>query len=317
MKYAYTTHIRDGAYGQINAGYALHLWNQKKGRQMLQAKTSAGCSMTEATNDLGHMHDILHKLVSHKDFKCKQSPDPKGPLYSTVKTYLQTYMKPASFRTYWKFICRFQPFIFKAFTTSNVLSALELGGFHGDKIDIPQIMSHNHEFCKIQPSRKAEEVISLIETVFTDYWAENGLIHENIFDEIFAGEKNIDQLNNRVGKPLNELGTNRQRFMMDNHTEWIAEIARRKEQEALGEIEKARKRQAVQDAVALKPKLQKSCKDPSCPNKIDVSTAALKRTYESSWTYCTGKGCKTWCCQDHADTITRHMTHCEFVAADI
>ena len=32
----------------------------------------------------------------------------------------------------------------------------------------------------------------------------------------------------RVGKPLNDLATNRQRLMLDNHAAWIAESDRRK-----------------------------------------------------------------------------------------
>lgn len=67
---------------------------------MFQVKTSAGCSMTESTNDLGYMHSILHALVAHKDFKCKQVPDPPGPLHDAVKDYLVKFLKPASFRTY-------------------------------------------------------------------------------------------------------------------------------------------------------------------------------------------------------------------------
>lgn len=54
-----------------------------------------------------------------------------------------------------------------------------------------------------------EEVVQLTRTVFFSYWKRNGIIHENIFDEVFDGVSDIDTLGDRTGKPLNEMATNR------------------------------------------------------------------------------------------------------------
>jgi hypothetical protein len=113
--------MRDGAFGQISAGRALHDWCRRLAHNIFLVKTSAGQSMTEATNDLGYMHSILHKLFKSKDFKCKQMDDPPGPLYKHLKKFLQKYLAPASFRTFWKCIVAMKPFMLKALTTMTVV----------------------------------------------------------------------------------------------------------------------------------------------------------------------------------------------------
>jgi hypothetical protein len=275
-------------------------------------KTSAGCSMTENTNDLGHMHDGLHKLFASKDFKCKEVPDPPGTLYATLKNYLSKNLTPASFRTFWKCICQMEPFMLKAFTPMNVLSALKIGGFEGDKINIKSIMEHNFEFVNIQPAEKAEEILQLIETEFADYWWNHGLIHESVFDEIFEDEEDIDTHNQpRVGKALNYLPTNRQRFMMDNHDCWKEEIRRRQEVEDFSLAEKESKRIEREIAEAARPDKFRSCCQPGCPMTIDITTSALKKVNERLWKKCSGKGCRFWCCTDHLEVIHLHQLTCK------
>ena len=136
-------------------------------------------------NDLGHGHDQLHNLITSSDFKCKIYNDLPGALYATAKKYLMEHLTPASFKTFWKFICAFEPFVLKAMTPMTLLSAAKMAGFDGETIDASRIMSHNLEFVKIKPLAKAEEVIALIQNVFTPYWWAHGLIHEHIFDEVF------------------------------------------------------------------------------------------------------------------------------------
>jgi hypothetical protein len=271
--------------------------------------------MSEATNDLGHMHDNLHALVSHQDFRCKQHPDPPGAAYRIIKNFLQQYLKPGSFRTYWKLICAFELFMFKAFTPQTVISALKLGGFDGGKIDTSIMMGHNLEFCKL-PEADAARVLRLVDTVFADYWWKHGLIHENIFDEVFDGEDNIDQLCDRSGKPLNQLATNRQRFMMDNHEFWLAELDRRDAAEEALEAAKQQKRLDRAAAEANKPKKCRECSDPTCPNLMDITTSKLRKDNEALWTHCTGKRCGIWGCPDHALMVASHINVCTKIVED-
>ena len=98
----------------------------------------------------------------------------------------------------------------KTFTKSNTLSALSSVGLDGGEINVRTILSKNPEFAKIQPDSRVEEVVQLTRTVFSSYWKRNGIIHENIFDEVFDGVSDIiDTLGDRTGKPLNEMATNR------------------------------------------------------------------------------------------------------------
>ena len=58
----------------------------------------------------------------------------------------------------------------------------------------------------------------------------------------------------RVGKPLNDLAMNRQRFMLDNHAAWIAESDRRKLADEFAKEEilrKLREREATDAANPL------------------------------------------------------------------
>ena len=167
--------------------------------------------MSENTNDVAHMHDILHSLFGSPDFKCKEAPDPPGSLYAALKVYLSTHLTSTSFSTFWKCICQMEAFMLKAFCRMNVLSALKLAGLDGDKINTRTIMEHNREFVQIHPIEKADEILGLIDTVFSAYWWNHGLIHEEIFTAVFEDDIDIDTLDvPRVGKPLNDLPTNRQ-----------------------------------------------------------------------------------------------------------
>ena len=92
---------------------------------------------------------------------------------------------------------------------SNTLSALSSEGLDGGEINVQTILSKNTEFSKIQPISRAEEVFQLTRSVFSPYWGRHGIIHENIFDEVFGGVTDINTLGDRVGKPLNDMATNR------------------------------------------------------------------------------------------------------------
>lgn len=166
-----------------------------------------------------------------------------------------------------------------------------------------------HTSAKL-PQDRAEYVLGITDTVFASYWEKNGLIHENIFDEVFEGENDIDALSNRIGKPLNELSTNRQRFMMDNHKGWTDEMARRKDQLMAVIAEKERKRLERAAAQAARPSKCRVCSHPECGNYIDITTSVLKKTNEALWKRCPGKRCSMWGCHDHFEMITCHCKNC-------
>ena len=283
---------------------------------MFMAKWSGGCSMTESINDGGWMHSNLHSLFTSPNFKCKQAFDPPGILYSTLKEYLKDHLTPASFSTYWKCICAMVPFMLKAFSPMTVLSALELVGFDGDKINTKTIMGHNVEFASLDEA-VAQNLLGTIDTVFYNYWWKHGLIHENIFDEIFEGEADIDKLSDRVGKPLNELATNRQRFMMDNHECWRNEMTRRKNIEDAKETAKEERRQERLAVIAARPNKLRECSHLGCSNIIDISTPALKRQNEALWSNCVGRNCRIWACNEHTDMLTLHMNTCSKISPEL
>lgn len=304
--------IRDGAYGQINIGPTLHEWCLKHQKKVLLLKTSGGCSMTEAINDLGFMHKILHSYYSGKLFKGREYDDPPGPLYAFVKEYLLKYLSPGSFETYWKFLCTLEPIVDKAFGQMTVLSALKIGGYDGRTINSKTIMGHNKEFAELDQDR-SDYILDLVDSVFCSYWYYHGLIHENVFEEVFGGEWDIDTINNRTGKPLNELATNRQRFMMDNHEAWLNELARRKEDEKIAAEEKERKRIEREEKELAKPVKFRECSMINCGNIIDETTTKSKKDNQKTWRNCKGKGCRIWGCVDHFEMVVIHQSTCKKV----
>ena len=130
-EYECTALIRDGAYGQINAGPQLHTWAAGKNHKLFLCKTSAGCSMSESTNDLGHMHDTLHTQCASSYLKCSKSQLPPGANYVAANAHLKSYLATESYNTYFKLLCFFESFMLKAFNPMTVRSALLQGGFDG------------------------------------------------------------------------------------------------------------------------------------------------------------------------------------------
>ena len=184
----------------------------------------------------------------------------------------------------------------------------------GAEVDIEKILGHNPEFAGLEEG-KAQHVLKLVKEVFAPYWEENGIIHENIFDETCAGEEDIDKLRNRQGKPLNQLATDRQRFMMDNHPEWQQEIARRKSAAADAALALEAHRKARADVAAGKPVKTRDCSSLGCANFIDITNGTLKKQNEALWRSCPGKGCRSWACQNEACSLalTSHIARCQKV----
>ena len=184
----------------------------------------------------------------------------------------------------------------------------------GAQVDIKKILGHNPEFAGLEEG-KAQQVLQLVKDVFAPYWEEHGLIHENIFDEIFAGEEDIDKLRNRHGKPLNQLATDRQRFMMGNHPEWQQEIARRKSAATDAALVLEASRKARAEATAAKPLKTRECTNMGCANFIDITNGTLKKQNEALWRSCPGKGCRSWACQNEACSLalTSHIARCQKV----
>ena len=130
-RFKYICLARDGAFAQINATEQLQQWNESKAVSMLWMKYSGGCSMTQSANDLGASHQIMRQQVADSKYKYDDSVlDPPGVPYRELKGFLIKYLDSSSFATYWKFICKCEAFVDKAFSTSNVLSAFKKAGVY-------------------------------------------------------------------------------------------------------------------------------------------------------------------------------------------
>ena len=309
-KHKYACLLRDGCDSQIRAGPKITAYNKIKGRHIITAKYSAGCSMTESMNDGGHGHDGLHRLFESRDFKMRPYPDPASPLYTALKVFLERYITPASMKTYWAFVCAFEPYIKHAITPVIVKSAAKKSGFEADKINVRTIMSYNPQFIKLT-HEKAEEVIDLIKTVLVPYFAANQWIPESMYPDLFPVESGYDfTLSTRSGTPLNDLVTNRQRFMVDSSEQWQAVLADRKIS-AIAAKEKAENERLTREMINLsKPQKFRSCENITCNSKIDITTPALKKVNEMTWKKCSGKSCFIWACPVHFAEVLIHQNSC-------
>jgi len=233
---------------------------------------------------------------------------PASPRYKALQDYLSLYLTPASMKTYWAFICAFEPYIKNAINPIVVKSAAKKSGFDAEEIDVHRIMSYNPEFARLSVE-KADEVIGLIKTVLEPFFTANQWIPESLYPEIFPVSSGYDfTLTTRIGTHLNDLVTNRQRFMVDNSEQWQALLSSRRATLEAAEEEKERKRLAKEIADAAKPVKVRSCSQVDCQSTIDVTTPVLKKANEKTWKKCKAKNCAT--CPNHIQLIATHETFC-------
>lgn len=252
--------------------------------------------MSQAVSDDGIMHSETHKHYTSRGYRYDDVDDPPGEAYRLVKKELQDALEPASFQTVWKCFCVAEIFIDKAFTESNVLSALKSCGICPR--DNLRILGKNPEFASLSES-EAGFVVATIQ-YFSRVVDRRAFVPEEEFDEMFDGEINIDTIPHRVGMRLNAMSTNRQRAMIDNDPKWIEELEARdaaalaadQEKERIA-AEKAAKVAATAAAVAAgtaRPPNDRSCSNLGCPNKIAMNKKV------ATWSKCTTKGCRVWAC---------------------
>ena len=266
--------------------------------------------MTQSMNDGGHGHDGLHRLFESKHFKMRPYEDPASSRYTALKDYLELHLTSASFKTYWAFVCAFEPYIKNAINPIVVKSAAKKSGFESNRINVKTIMSYNKEFVGLT-DQKAIEVVGLITTVLVPYFRDHQWIPESLYPQLFHTENGFDfTLSTRSGTPLNDLTTNRQRFLVDNSKQWQTLLAGRRATLEAAENEKERKKLLKDEADALKPKKTRSCSHLVCKSDIDISTIALKKFNEATWKKCKGKGCSMWVCPQHFLEIVEHESFC-------
>lgn len=82
---------------------------------------------------------------------------------------------------------------------------------------------------------------------------------------------------------MNDLVTNRQRFMVDNSAQWQSLLASRQATLLAAQQEIERKRLARETADAAKAKKVRNCKSMGCILQIDITTIALKNANEATW----------------------------------
>lgn len=265
--------------------------------------------MTQSINDVSHGHDALHRLYEGDDFKFREYGDPEGANYAALKKFLLQHLEPASFKTYWSFIKSFEPYVYKAMSPVVIKSGVKACGFDADnKINVLTIMSFNPQFAEMK-LEKAQKLVRLIESVLAPYFSSHSWIPEIIYDELLGDDPDITLLE-RIGTPLNNLCTNRQRFMIDNSCEWQAVLHDRetKKVAAIAEIE--RKRVEREARIAALPSKSRQCSHLGCVSIIDITTPTLKKANEATWKKCKGKNCSTWACLNHLEGIEIHQINC-------
>ena len=302
-RFKYICLARDGAYAQINATEELQHWNESKGVFMLWMKYSGGCSMTQSANDLGACHQIMKQQVADSKYRYDDIiQEPPGVPYRELKAFLLKYLDASSFATYWKFICKCEAFVDKAFSISNVQSAFKKAGVYPRSNEM--ILSKNPEFRNLNENEAAYVLASIQR--FSDCVDAKGYIPEEAFDEQFDAEENIDTVPAKRGMPLNEMATNRQRAMIDSHPKWIELQEERRELRRIEEESKAQKDAAKAQKIAAREAKRIAdiennippaavrytlCSAPGCENKTPSQGKKPR-----GWYKCTGKGCRTWAC---------------------
>ena len=148
--------------------------------------------------------------------------------------------------------------------------------------------------------------------MFHRYFREHQWIPESFYPEIFANGGGFDfKLTTRDGTPLNNLTTNRQRFLVDNSEQWQALLAARKATTVeAAETEKEHRKLQKDIDDAARPKKTRSCSHLGCQIVIDITSYSLKKSNEGTWKKCKGKGFSTWACPDHFKGIEEHEIIC-------
>ena len=293
--------IRDGAFPAINATNKIHTRNLEKQFCILFAKWAAGCSMTQSFNDAGFMHKNLHSLFSSNHYRYDDVTDPPGEVYGQLKQYLQLYLEPASLRTVWKCFCSAESIIDKACTELNVMSALKSTGV--TPRDNKPILGKNPEFGMLTDRTKIDKVLNCIDH-FTDLYDQKGMVMEEEYDEYFLEDDDIDTQPPRVGMPLNEMSTNRQRFLIDSHPQFLLEVSRKRliaEEAAAEKLARAEARRTAADnvqnnaivGVVAVTTSWRRCSNPVCCNKISM------KSKNAEWSKCQTKRCNTWVCSEN------------------
>jgi hypothetical protein len=269
---------------------------------MLWMKYAGGCSMTESPNDLGAPHMIMHEQFSSPHFRYGDAIDPIGKPYEQLKEFLARYLDPSSFKTIWKFCCKSEEFVDRAFTISNVKSSFKSAGIfpRSDR----EILSKNPEFRKLSDGEAAFVLASI--QGFSAKIDEKGYICESEFDQHFEAEENIDTAPAKTGMPLNEMATNRQRAMIDSHERWQSLQGERLELKRLeDEAKAARVAAKAEKLLRIEAKriadLANNVLPPgvtftNCGNGACEQRTPSKDKKPKGWMKCSGKNCRFWAC---------------------
>ena len=132
-----------------------------------------------------------------------------------------------------------------------------------------------------------------------------------MYPKVFSVENGFDfVLSNRTGTPLNDLTTNRQRFMVDNSQQWQSVLAARKLVVEAAEEDKERKRLQKETIDAARNQKVRCCSNLCCISTIDITTFAIQKINEQKWKKCKGKRCSVWVCPDHFADVSLHEIKC-------
>ncbi len=293
QRYKYMCLASDGAYGQISA---IQLYLEKrtirKNQCIIWMKYGAGCSMVHSPNDAGAGHRIMKREFHSQSFKYDDVQEPRAQSWVQLQSKLKDRLKPASYRTYWKALCHSPVYLNKACSTGNLQSAFAVTGIFPFKP--AHILSSCYHFTTLD-DEQADHIVNNL-PVFAALMERDGMVTEVDFDRVLGAVPGVDNYPPKVGMPLNDMVTNRQRALVISHPAYSVvarEILRRRVADGQPPEEPAQNLQnpAIGGDGPQPPTTKKRkvpCTNFECNVKHDLTAAG--------WVYC-GLGAKKKKCK--------------------
>ena len=320
-KFKWILLMMDGAYGQIKAVLDSVIERSVRlGLNLMIGKTAGGASMIQSVNDSGAGHQILHSLFTNNSFRYDDDfdVDPTSPQWIQLKSTLRRKMEPASFRTVWKAMTQAELFLKTAFTPKNIRSAFLHAGVYPLNVDL--ILDACPHYNKMQ-TEDAQFVIGCLPQ-FDQVFEQYGYVPETEYERILHFREGVDNCPAKMGKPLNEMNTSRQRAMLISHPTYLEHLQMNTASEesirtnAMWRKERVVHQQQLQQAAqeVHAAAVQKK----RGPNKVICSNPmCCARNFDGSWKElgwekCKTKQCNIAMCADAAcrELMQKHKAWC-------
>lgn len=298
----------DGAYPQINAilstlvpyclKIALFLWF---------LKYAGGCSLTQSVNDAGKFHSIFHMLFGSSSFRyTEEYADPEGSHWQELKTFLKKTLDGSSFNTYWRCLAHSEMFIEKAFIKMSVRKAYQMVGVF--PYNPKQILSVCPAFHNMSPE-DAEFTLATLPQL-TQACQQRGYVREELFEELYRPVPGISLPPPKLtGKQLNEMATSRQRAMIVNNPNYLAELENREPADPPPPAPQATTAAASSSATGVGNAPARAQRTYKCGNSGGCNVRSADLT---GWVRCGAKKCQIKFCNkpECFEVCTRHRELC-------